>query len=312
MSAFKKLCLTAALTALTAPAWAALTYTGVGSYNLGSASGPGGTPASTTSCGTLFGQDALEFNGSGINNIGIHAYACDDSVTNFGIRSSGENTYYAQGIASVTGLLTVAENDTFSFFINAGEVGAFGNTAFTAGEFQKASLTIKLLIDGVAYVDEAWSAEVGTGGVITTSHLTGPGSLLVGTTEASGAGYFSYGLAGGFYSVDLAAGDHDISYVMTSIASGNITTTGACTAVIYSGGGQEGVAVRAELAAAEGPVAGDPFTSYCGAGARSGDPFGDPIARPFIGELPEPMSAGLALTALLAAAGVRRRGGRQA
>jgi hypothetical protein len=312
MAAFKKIALTAALTALTVPAWAGLTYTGTGSYNLGSASGPGGTVAMSSSCGNISGQDTLEFNGSGVNNIGIHAYSCDDSLSNFGSRSSGQNTYYAQGVASVTGSLVVGENDGFSFFVNAGEVGAFGSTAFTAGELQKASLTIKLVIDGTTYMDEAWSAEVGTGGAITNSHVSGVDSLLVGTTETSGAGYFSYGLAGGFYSINLAAGTHDISYVMASESFGNILTTGACTAVLY-GGGQEAAAREgnADAVVKEGPGAGDPFTSYCGAGARSGDPFNDPIATPFDGQLPEPMSASLALTALLAAAGVRRRAGKR-
>lgn len=307
MPAFKKLALTAALTALTAPAWAGLTYVGTGSYNLGTSSGPGGTVAMSTPCGGLSGQDTLEFNGSGANNIGIHAYSCDDSVTNFGSRSSGENTYYAQGIASVTGQLTTAEHDSFSFFVNSGEVGAFGSTAFAAGEFQKASLTIKLVIDGVTYMDEAWSAEVGTGGDSSASSHTSTGPLSVGYTTTSGAGYYSFGLFGGPFSIDLTAGTHDISYVMTSEASGNITTTGVCSAVLYGGGGGETLARNEGLAVAEGPGAGEPFASYCGAGARSGDPFSDPIARPFDGQLPEPMSAGLAMTALLAAAGARRR-----
>ena len=301
MRHLKTLGLCAVLAAST-PAWADLTYLGVGSYNLGSSSGPGATVAANTPCGNISGQDTLEFSSSGVNSIGIHAYACDDSLTNFGSRSSGENTYYAQGIGSVNGLYATSDAGSFAFFVNSGEVGAFGSTAFAAGEFQKASLTIKLTIDGQVYMDEAWSAEVGAGGIITNSHTTGdPGNLTVGTTEASGAGYFSYGITGGLFSVDgLSAGDHDISYVMTSMAAGNITSTVVCTATLY--GGKEGVA-----ALVEGQGGGAPFASYCGAGARSGDPFSQPIATPFDGTLPEPMSAGLALTALLAAAGVRRR-----
>ncbi len=320
MSALKKIYVAAALTALTAPAFAALTLTGSGAYNLGSASGPGGTAAGQTSCGFVSGQDALSFDGSGASNIGLHAYACDygngnGSGIDFGSRASGENTFYAQGIASVIGSISVAENEGFSFYVSAGEVGAFGSTAFSASEFQKSSLTIKLTITdarGVTttYFDEAWSAEVGAGGNVVSSHSTGAGSLFVDTVETSGAGYFSYGLAGNSYFIDLAEGTYDISYVMTSTASGNVSTTDVCTAVLYGGGG-EGVPTAARLAAvAEGPGAGEPFTSYCGAGARSGDPFNDPIARaqdlpPT--ELPEPMTAGLTLTALLAAAGVRRR-----
>lgn len=304
MPALKSLCLTATLAAATLPAWADLTYTGVGSYNLGSSSGPGGTVAAHTRCGNISGQDTLEFTSSGVNSIGLHAYACDDNLSNFGSRASGENTYFAQGIASVQGSLSFIGDGAYQFTINPGEVGAFGSSAFTAGEFQKSSMTIKLVIDGTTYMDEAWSAEVDAGGVVTSSHTSGT-SLVVQTTEASGSGYFSYGLAGNTYSIDLAAGDHDISYVMTSEASGNILTTTACSAVLYSSGGLDGVPAENIVAAPGGLVAGDPFTSYCGAGSRSGDPFGDPIAR--AQPLPEPASAGLALAALLTAAGVRRR-----
>lgn len=308
MPPFKTLCLTAALTALTAPAWAALTYTGVGAYNLGSASGPGGTAAASSACGNIAGQDALEFNGSGVNNIGIHAYACDDQLSNFGSRSSGENTYFAQGLASITGSLFTPELGGFSFFVNAGEVGAFGSTAFTAGEFQKSRLTIKLIIDGVTYMDEAWSAEVGAGGTLTNSYVSS-GLLSVGTVSNSGAGYYSYGLSGGPYFISLAEGDHEISYTMVSEAAGNILSTGVCTAYLQGGRQEAAAALAAVAEIPEGPITDQPFASYCGAGARSGDPFpsGEPIARPFAGQLPEPMSAGLTLAALAAAAGVRRR-----
>jgi len=319
MPAFNKIALTTALTLLSAPAWAGLVYNGTGSYNLGSASGPGGTVATISDCGTPaggdFGHDTLEFNGSGINNIGIHAYSCNDAGnSNFGSRSSGENTYYAQGIASIIGTIGGTDTADFSFFINPGEVGAFGSTAFTAGEFQKSKLTIKLTIDGVAYLDEAWSAEVGVGGLISNSYEH-HGSESVGSTGTTGAGYYSYGIAGGFYSIDLLptsdGSDHIFSYVMTSEASGNVLTTGICTAYLQGNKNQEGIAARFAAAAEgpEGPPTNEPFTSYCGAGARSGDPFPDnePIARAQAVDLPEPMTAGLTLTALLAAAGVRRR-----
>lgn len=305
MSALKNLVLAAALTALAAPAWAELTYTATGSYKLGSSSGLGGTALSPTTCGNNAGQDVLGSDGAGVNNIFIHAYACDDSVSSFGSRSSGENTFYALGTATIAGSIDVAEDSGFSFFISAGEVGAFGSTAFGAGEFQKSKLTIKLEIDGVTYLDEAWSAEILAGGASGTSSYSSNGPETVGFTTDIGAGFFSYGILGGSFFIPLSEGSHDISYVMTSEASGNILTTSACTAFLQSPRNQEGFAA-AEVP--EGPGTGEPFAAYCGAGARSGDPFGDPIARALPpGELPEPMSAGLALTALLAAAGARRR-----
>ncbi|MFN3862312.1 MAG: hypothetical protein ACK4R2_12680 [Roseateles sp.] len=304
MKAIHKFCLTTALAVASLPTWAALTLTGAGSYNLGTPSSAGATAASTTACGASSGQDALEFTGAGANNIGIHAYACDYGIIDFGSRSSGEGTFFARGVATVTGSLFTNAFDGFSFFIQSGEVGAFGSTAFTAGEFQKSSLTIKLIIDGTTYLDEAWSAEVGAGGVITSSYVSN-GTLSVSNSAQSGAGFFSYGINGGFYSLPLSEGDHNIFYEMVSEASGNVTSTSVCTAVLYGGGQGEAAAFAAEVP--EGPGHNEPFTSYCGAGARSGDPFNDPIARLQVLQLPEPMSAGLTLTALLAAAGVRRR-----
>lgn len=316
MSVFKNLCLVS-LATLAAPAFAALTYVGSGNYNLGSSSGPGATSSSASDCGTLQpggGRDALEFTGSGVNNIGLHAYACNNAgLTDFGSRASGENTYFVQGIGGVMGTFSTSDGDGFSFTINAGEVGAFGSAAFGAGEFQKSSLTIQLVIDGTTYMDLAWSAEVSANGAIAKSYTTGASTLLVGTTETSGSGYFSYGLAGDSYFIDLADGEHEISYLMTSEASGNILTTGVCTAVLYGEKRGEGGEVAAFNEGPQGPVAGEAFTSYCGAGARTGDPFGgpfdnDPIARAqAVNDLPEPMTAGLTLTALLAAVGVRRR-----
>lgn len=301
MSSLKNLCLTAALTALAAPAWAALTYTASGSYNIGASSGPGGTAAPSSACGNISGQDAGNFTGAGSNNIGLRAYSCDDSLSNFGSRASGKGTYFVQGVASISGTMTTQEQGDFSFFINPGQVGAFGSTAFGASEFQLGKLSIKLVIDGIVYMDEAWSAEIGEGGLLTKSYES-HGLRTVDWTSTGGDGYFSYGFDGGFYSIALGAGDHDISYVMTSEAAGNITTTTNCTGVIYGEG----------HAAVVNATPGSPFPAYCGAGGQSEDPFADPIADPLPpSELPEPMSAGLALTALLAAAGVRRRPGKR-
>ncbi|KAK6020443.1 PEP-CTERM exosortase interaction domain protein [Ostertagia ostertagi] len=317
MPALNKIALTAALTLLTSPAWAALTYTGTGSYNLGTPSNVGATAAPTTSCGSISGQDALQFTGVNADNIGLHAYACDDNIVSFGSRSSGEGTYFVQGIASVLGSLSVGEdNYSFNFYINPGEVGAFGSTGFAAGEFQTSKLTIKLTIDGTTYVDEAWSATVGTAGDTSTSGYTSNGTYTVGTNVDSGSGYYSFGLQGGYYSIALGQGDHDISYVMTSEASGSVSNTSICTAYLQGNPRQEATRALVAEVPADGPPTGEAFTSYCGAGARSGDPFPSfdpandfgPIARAqAVEELPEPMTAALTLTALLAAAGVRRR-----
>lgn len=304
MPALHKLFLATALTALTAPAWAALTYTASGNYNVGSgATGITPTHCNMSNDATSTSQDVLKFDGDTGGNIGIHAYSClDAGVTDFGSRASGDGTFHAWSEASVIGTLNTAENDTFSFFINPGEVGAFGSASFAAGEFQKAKLTIKLVIDNVVYLDEVWKAEVGTAGNLTGSNYLSSGISSVNSNSTSGSGYFSHNVQGGWFSFSLgSAGVHSIEYVMTSEASGNLLSTSACTAVLQDNGPNGDVA--AAVAAAP-----QPFASYCGAGARTGDPFNDPIARPLPPtDLPEPMTAGLALTALLAAAGARRR-----
>ncbi len=289
MARLKKFCLTAALTALTLPAWAGLSYSGTGSYNVGTSSGPGGTAVPSSSCGNVAGQDSGIFIGAGADNIGIHAYACDDQLGNAGSRASGQGTYFAQGIASIFG--TVGGNDasSFDFIVNPGQVGVFGSTAFVAGEFQRALLSIKLIIDGTTYLDEAWSAQVDAGGLITSSYVS-QGVQSLSWTSGGGAGYFSYDIAGGSFSIPLLAlpngADHNISYVMTSESAGTIISTTSCIGVL-----------------AGAPNA--PFGAVCGAGAVTGDAGNDPIVVP-TGQLPEPITAGLVLTALLAAAGARR------
>jgi len=304
MPTAKILPLAALLAALSTPAWAALTYTGTGAYNLGSSSGPGGTVVVPTACGTSQGQDSLAFPGLGSNNVGIHAYACDDDATNFGSRASGENTFFATGTASIVGSLSLNEGQEFTFVINPGEVGAFGSSSFGSDEFQKASLKVRLIVDGTTYLDELWSAQVGAGGLVTPLYQSN-GLNQLDYNIVSGTGFHSYGISGRSYTLDLTPGEHNIFYEMVSEASGQVSSTGICTAVLQDGAG------RAEtFAEVEGPALGQAFTSYCGAGARLGDPWAladEPIARAQAVELPEPMSAGLTLTALLAAIGVRRR-----
>ena len=113
---------------ISVPAHAALAQFAAGSYNLGSDLSGGATPSPTTPCGTG-GTDALVFTGSGVNNIGIHSYSCGLGFFEFGSRSSGENTYYVDGSASVIGDLPSGASG-FGFFISPGQVGAKIAAAF--------------------------------------------------------------------------------------------------------------------------------------------------------------------------------------
>ena len=268
---------------ISVPAHAALAQFAAGSYNLGSDLSGGATPSPTTPCGTG-GTDALVFTGSGVNNIGIHSYSCGLGFFEFGSRSSGENTYYVDGSASVIGDLPSGASG-FGFFISPGQVGAFGSTAFGAGEYQEATLSIKLLIDGNSYLDDLFHTKIGAGGLIEDATHSSFGSLgSVSSSFNAGAGFASFTVFGGGYFVSLSPDvDHTISYVISSLANGRVTSPTACRGIGPQGGFEE-----------TGAAFGDgSFSAYCGAGAQSGDPF-PPLAR----ELPEPGSLALLSVAL--------------
>ena len=204
----------------------------------------------------------------------------------------------------MTSTITASNGNGLFFFVSGGQVGSFGSTSFASGEYQAASLAISLVLTdslgtSTTYLNDLWETMVGTGGLLTNneSHtgLQSDGS----TGPTTGAGFVSYGINGGGVFLNVVDGDYDISYVMTSVARGNILSTTACRATIYNGGGLER---RGEFND-EGP--GDQeseFASYCGAGAQSGDPF-PPIAR----ALPEPGSMALVAVALLAWGGLARQ-----
>ena len=295
--------LAAALAAAPLSALAVPVQSAAGSYNLGTDVALGATAAPTSVCSGS-GVDALEFTSAGANSIGIHSYSCGLTQYAFGTRSSGQNSYYVDGSASVIGQVTLSAGSGFSFSISPGQVGAFGSTAFTAGEYQESSLSIQLAIDNVVYIDQVFHAMVGVGGAQTFSNVSS-GSITALSNFNSGAGYVSYDLLGGDFNIGLADGTYEVSYVMTSLARGNIISTTSCTGIgagrgldaQHAGGG---IAASAVIGIDDGS-----FPSHCGAGAQSGDPF-PALAQP----LPEPGSiglVGLAGAMLVLAPVIRRR-----
>jgi PEP-CTERM motif len=287
---------------------AAAVQAGVGSYNLGTDVATGATASPQTACGSG-GQDALIFTGSGGNNIGIHSYSCGFGLYEFGSRSSGEGTYYVDGSGSVIGDISISGGG-LSIFVSPGQVGAFGSTAFVAGEYQRSELSIELKIRPAGstdafttYLDEDWFVEIGTGGAVSNGY-TSSGTDSVINSFTSGAGYASYAVTGQSYFFGLSDGLYEIDYVISSLARGKITTTTSCRGVIGDGGIGEGDHEGGpQFAAFVGEEGGDgSFAAYCGAGAQSGDPF-PALAR----ELPEPGSMALIGLAGLLGMGARRR-----
>lgn len=286
-----------------------------GRTNLGADTAAGATVIAPSGCFFGTGQDVLDFRGDVAGNAtGLHSYACGFGQFEFGSRSSGERTFYADGSAQVTTTIT---GDTFGFSVSPGQVGAFGSTSFGAGEYQYAELTIRLIIGSTTYLNEFWSTEVGAGGLITNNY-TSSGLLSVGSLYNSGAGFASYALPGQDFSLTgLGAGDHDIDYQMISVARGVVSSLASCRATIYApqgggegegGGDNGGEGPGDDIAAARLVEVGNDFVefnSFCGAGSQSGDPF-PPIAR----AIPEPATGtlvGLAAALLVAGAARRRR-----
>lgn len=289
------LALTAALGSLASTAIAApAVLSASGSYNLGTDLSTGATISPTTACGNA-GTDARNSTIAGSNGIALHSYSCGFGNYQFGSRSSGENTYFVTGSASVTGDIDLGMGGKlFNFVINNGQVGAFGSSSFGAGEYQESQLSIKLTINGVSFMDELFFAKIGAGGLKTNTYTSGAANQL-GNVLLAGNGYVSYSFPGAPYSLDLSSlnvtdGIYDVSYVMTSLARGNVSNTTICNGPNFRGDSFPGSGIA----------------TFCGAGAKSGDPS-SPISRPQL--IPEPNLFALMGLAggMLALSGAKRR-----
>jgi hypothetical protein len=286
------------------------------SYNLGTSQSTGSTSVPGTACfDNNPGSDALLFTDSGNNRIGIHTYDCNYG---FGSRSSGENNYYVDGKVAINETFV---GNSFGYFIEQGDIGAFGSTLFGAGNIQYAELTINFSLDGMVIIDQSWMVSVGQGGVVTAT-TTSNGSSTVGSSYSGGSGFGSYSIFGdsGFISLGLNSASHTVLYTITSKAFGSVDTSTAAASDCYAASQPGGGGGANALAAADGHVAlasvaaASGFNGvqnvFCGAGARIGDPFSLGVARVFTGLLPDspaPLPAPLVLLAVgLVGLGVRR------
>jgi hypothetical protein len=272
-------------------------FTVSATYTLGSFAGPPGAINSPQTDCSNSGKDALIFTGSGANNIGIHTYGCGLQQFEFGSRSSGEGTYFVDGHTNYSDTFT---GDSFSFSVSPGHTGAWGSPTFLPGEFQEASMSLLLKIDGNTHMDESFFVRVDSAGV-TFNHLAPVGLLSFSTL--SGPASFDFIVS----SLDetllgLGAGPHTVSYDIFTQARGNVSATSSCLAPVSGGGG--GYEVGLAAVPGDGGEGGSTFAVYCGAGAQTGDPI-----HPFPRAIPEPDTGSLAAlgVAAMAFAGLRRR-----
>jgi hypothetical protein len=267
-------------------------FTVTAGYNLGTSSSAGLTDVPPGPCSSS-GLDALEFTGSGSNNIGIHTYGCGLGQFQFGSRSSGEGTYFVDGHVNYSDTFTGTD---FSFTVSPGHTGAWGSPGFASGEFQQGSMRLLLTIDSVTYMDESFSVRVDSTGT-TASH--GGTVQLLSFTPVSGTSSFDYIVNALNDTINgLADTSHTVSYDIFTEASGNITATSSCLAPVSQGGGGY------NQPTAFGGVGPSNFAVYCGAGAQTGDPL-----PPFPRAVPEPGSGALVAlgAAAMAIANLRRR-----
>ena len=339
-------CVAAAFT-ISAPAWAG-TFQIDSSYTLGNGQNGVGPGVNTANDGVVAGPgtpiivfptigggfDHLQFTGAGSNNIGIHTYGQENQngFTTFGSRSSGQGTYFVDGRVIFK---TSGDFNTFQFSFDGGEVSAIGSTGFVAGDYQLASMTVRIT-DAYTYdfddgqgnagtgmgtqtlIDYALSINVGTGGALTllsadTGDVGFSGIGAINQSIGAGfTGFASFFYSGGFQSLNLitAAGimppagmvtgiNHNIIYELATVAAGNLTTAASCLGAVSN------FPVGLEVAAAvigggEGGYGDAAFPAICGAGAQSGDPLGPAIRVP-VSNVPVPGSetlVGLGLAAL--------------
>jgi hypothetical protein len=232
----------------------------------------------------------------------FHTYGFAGNPSFFGARASGEQDFdlstSATYLGTVTNNGTAAGMATFSFNVDSGDIGVYGQGVGQAG------LLLQVLVNGNAVARSQTTVAATSTGVSCTENDLGSLSGYMACGSATDNSVFA---AGGLFEVNLGminpGETFNIQYDIISTASGQFTSGAVnCNYTDPGYGGYEGV--EAQRLTNENNF----FCPTFNAISRSGDPFNEPLEvveptsadfRTSISQVPEPSSL-----ALLGAAGI--------
>lgn len=250
-------------------------------------------------------NDIYPSDSDGTNSIFGHVYSYANGIN--GSRSSGTNTYSINGTSEYTTTYTntgsTAAAYYFDFEIAAGELSVSLPGAATGT--QSASLSAKILVNGVAAFDYESSMSIATGG---SPAFTESGAVLNpsgASATATSDDYFWSAFDASVFLGTLNPGQSvTVDYTLFSSAIGAMTDVGTCSSGGYGGYGGY---ILASLS-----YGGGSTSCVSTALARIGDPFnggGTPVDPPasFGIAAPEPTTLALLGVGLSSLAFARRR-----
>lgn len=273
----------------------------------------GGAGPFTVSDGTV--ADVLPFHNVGPDSIFGHTYALPYGYN--GSRSSGTNNFNISGLSqyqdSFTNSGATSATFNFPFEITAGEVSVQMDSAAVGQLWATVGATINLTssISGPStaltyaasmHLDNTTPGSPVFGFSESGTYLSNPLSLGGGVPTGSGTSYsYTWAPYLNTLSLTLAPGETiSLDYVLTSSATGNFSSLGACTGTGI--GGPPGDEPQLTLTSQN--ISSAPSNCYNAAIGRIGDPFNPEIVPQSV---PEPSTLALLGLGFMGALRLRRR-----